>query len=203
MEIDYIKIRCDNGYMYGGNQSLFGKKAGHSGCGMIAACDVILYFSGKRSMPFSEYEAFVSEFRDKEAYRFSLNLIGIPLRKMVRMLNSHIMGREYVFRSRLKFTEASLREFISDSLSEGLPVIVRIGFNGNKLPYRMQRSDGSMSSGKVGWHYITVTGISDDGKLIFSSWGRKGELEADQLYKHFGITGGVLADKNIPVNKEY
>ncbi len=41
------------------------------------------------------------------------------------------------------------------------------------------------------WHYITVTGIEKD-KLIFSSWGGKGEMNADDLIRFFGFTGGII-----------
>lgn len=201
MEIDYVKIIREAGYLYGGNQDLFGKKASRSGCGMIAACDVILYLQGKRSLQFSEYEEFVTGFRDNEAYKNSSNLIGIFPRKLSGMINSHIKEPEYVFISRRKFTRDSLREFISDSLLEEFPVIVRIGANGKKLPYKIKYSDPAIrfTEGKTDWHYITVTGMTDSGTLIFSSWGGRGELECELLYKYFGITGGVIASEKIPI----
>lgn len=200
MEIEYIKIRQENGYMYGGNQNLFGKKAKHSGCGMIAACDVILYLQGKRSLTFPEYEEFVCKFRDEEAYRHTSNLIGIFPRRLAGMINSHSKAEEYVFLNRRKFSPESLREFISNSLSAGFPVIVRIGANGKKLPYKINFPiSGNNSEGKFDWHYITVTGITDSGTLIFSSWGGRGELECGLLHRYFGITGGVIANKKIPL----
>ena len=207
MEIDYIKIKRADGYMYGGNQSLFGKKSRRSGCGMIAACDVILYSQGKRSLGFSEYAEFVSRFRDEVAYKNTSNLIGIFPRRLAKMINSHLPKNhdsEYIFISRRKFSREGLRKFISDSISMELPVIVRIGANGKRLPYKIEFPDqGNRSAGgKTDWHYITVTGMTDSGKLIFSSWGGKGELECDMLYKYFGFTGGVIADKKIGINNQ-
>lgn len=189
--------------MYGGNQSLFGKKSLRSGCGMIAACDVILYSHGKRSLSFSEYAEFVRKFRDEEVYLHTSNPIGISPVRLTRMINSHLHGTEVVFISRRKFTGESLRKFITDSVNMELPVIVRIGANGKRLPYKIQFPDsgGKISTGKTDWHYITVTGITDDGRLIFSSWGGKGETECGLLYKYFGITGGVIADKRIAIPK--
>ena len=205
MELNYIKIETDNGYMYGGNQNLFGKKARHSGCGMIAACDVILYLQGKRSITFSEYEEFVSRFHDEEAYLNTSNPIGIFPRRLAGMINSHITDSEYVFLNRRKFSREGLREFISDSISMGLPVIVRIGANGKRLPYKIKYPiHGNRSArGKTDWHYITVTGITDSGTLIFSSWGGRGKLECDLLHKYFGITGGIIADKRISLNERH
>ena len=188
--------------MYGGNQNLFGKKARKSGCGMIAACDVILHYQGKRSVTFSEYAGFVSRFRDEEAYRNTSNPIGIFPRRLARMINSHLKDSEFHFISRRKFTEESLRNFISDSLLDGFPVIVRIGANGKKLPYKIRFPDsgGQVKEGRTDWHYVTVTGITDAGKIIFSSWGGKGETDCNLLYKYFGITGGVIADKRIAIH---
>ena len=189
--------------MYGGNQSLFGKKSLRSGCGMIAACDVILYFQGKRSLSFSEYAEFVCRFRDEEAYLNTSNPIGIFPERLTGMINSHLQGTEYVFISCRKFSRENLKKFFADSVSAGSPVIVRIGANGKRLPYKIQFPDSGWrtSQGKTDWHYITVTGIKDNGTLIFSSWGGKGELSCDLLYKYFGITGGVIADKRIPVRR--
>lgn len=189
--------------MYGGDQSLFGKKARRSGCGMIAACDVILYSQGKRSLSFSEYAEFVSRFRDEVAYRNTSNLIGIFPGRLAKMINSHIQNSGYVFIPGRKFSREGLRKFMTDSISMELPVIVRIGANGKRLPYRIQFPDkGNCSAaGKTDWHYITVTGITDSGDLIFSSWGGRGELECDMLYKYFGLTGGVIADRRVPIQK--
>ena len=48
---------------------------------------------------------------------------------------------------------------------------------------------------KMRWHYITVTGIEGD-KLIFCSWGSKGEMLCSDLYRYSGITGGVITAKD-------
>lgn len=187
--------------MHGGDQALFGKKASRSGCGMIAACDYILYSRGKRNMSFEEYSGFVSRFRDEEAYLHSSNLLGLFPEKTVRLINSHIKAPGVTFISHSEFSPESLKKFISDSISAELPVIVRIGLNGNKLPYRIKYpgKGGSTGHGTTGWHYITVTGITGQGKVIFSSWGGKGETDIDMLFRHFGLTGGVIADKRMTV----
>lgn len=201
MELNYLRISVPSGHMHGGDQALFGKKVSRSGCGMIAVCDYILYSHGKRNISFEEYSEFVSRFRDEEAYLHSANLLGISPKKAVKLINAHVKAPGVTFISHSEFSPGSLKNFIYDSVSEGLPVIVRIGLNGNKLPYRMQYpgKGGSMGHGSTGWHYITVTGITGQGKVIFSSWGGKGETDIGMLFRHFGLTGGVIADKRITV----
>lgn len=201
MELDHLKIKMSDGYMYGGDQSLFGKRSLRSGCGMIAACDLILYSKGKRFIDFSEYAAFVRKFRDEKAYFHSRNLIGIFPRKLVKLINSELSAEKVRFMSRRKFTAESLQKFIYSSILADKPVIVRVGLNGKKFPYGITfpARGGNSRRGKTDWHYITVTGISDSGKIIFSSWGGRGESSCKMLYRYFGITGGVIADKNIEV----
>lgn len=199
MEISYLTIRTSGGYLYGGDQKLFGRKASRSGCGMIAACDYILYSSGKRDISFNEYSAFVNKFRDEEAYRRSSNPFGIYPRKLIRLINAHVPGKETKFISRLRLNEKMLTDHIRSSIRADIPIIVRIGLNGKKFPYEINYPyrGGRVCRGAVGWHYITVTGISDDGKITFSSWGGKGTSDCGELFRHFGITGGIIADKRI------
>ncbi len=183
--------------MYGGNQILFGEKVSRSGCGMIAACDYILYSMGKRHIPIEEYTEFVSRFRDDDAYRNSLNLLGLFPYKVIRLINKYLEGSEVVFLKSRNFSPESFRRFVFSSISAGFPVIVRVGLNGKKLPYRIEYTDkrGRSGHGKIGWHYITVTGFTDDGKVIFSSWGGKGETDISLLYRYSGLTGGIITDK--------
>jgi len=187
-ELEYLKIKTESGIMYGGDQKLFGRLSAHSGCGMIAACDTLLCLSGITEMPFKEYARFVTDFRDNAAYRRSRNLLGIPARRLVKLLDSKAEDYEFNFYGRKSFRKAeSLAEFIEQSINNDIPVIVRVGANGKTLPYEMLCRQGMMS-----WHYITVTGISDSGMLTFSSWGKKGVMSCAELQRHFGFTGGVI-----------
>ncbi len=204
MELDHLKIKMSDGYMYGGNQSLFGKNSLRSGCGMIAACDLILYSKGKRFIDFSEYAAYVCKFRDEKAYFHSRNPIGIFPGKLVKLINSELTSGKVRFISRRKFSAESLQKFIYSSILADMPVIVRVGLNGKKFPYRITfpaRGENSRR-GKTDWHYITVTGISDNGKIIFSSWGGRGESSCKMLYRYFGITGGIITFEDLTVPKK-
>lgn len=195
MELDYLKIQTDSGYMYGGDQKLFGRLSNHSGCGMIAVCDMILFLRHgegyKITLP--EYTVFGSDIRDNEVYRHRLNLIGVSPGLIIKILKKRT-GKDFRFYGKGKFSKESLGQLMGDSLLQGIPVIVRIGANGNSLPYKMNfpASGNKSRTGKMSWHYITVTGITDSGTVIFSSWGGRGEMLLSDLYRYFGITGGII-----------
>lgn len=193
METEFIKICTQRGEMYGGDQSMFGKNAERSGCGMIAACDMLLYLDGERSVSEEKYTAFVSDMRDRIFYHHRLNVIGIFPRRLAKILR-RISGRSFVYRPKRSFTEDSLAECIARSVEKGRPVIVRVGYNGRKLPYNIEYCGGKRRSGMMCWHYITVTGIGG-GVLTFSSWGGRGEMLCSDLYREFGISGGIISDE--------
>lgn len=88
MELDYIKIKNGNGVLYGGNQKYFGKAVSKSGCGMIAACDMLLYLSGKNAgtISFSDYTAFAEKLRDEIFYKNTRNPFGIFPRRLANIL---------------------------------------------------------------------------------------------------------------------
>lgn len=198
MELGYLKIKTAGGYLYGGDQKLFGKAASSSGCGMIAACDMLLWLSGKvgEEFPFSEYAAFAERLRDETFYNGTRNLIGIFPRRLARILTeksgkkfSYIPARKLRGENGKKF-----EEIISRSLNGGVPVIVRVGFSFKGLPYKIKYpASGKVRSGKMSWHYITVTGISESGALTFSSWGGRGSADCRELCRRFGFTGGIVA----------
>lgn len=197
LELDYLKIKTKGGFMYGGDQKKFGKAASKSGCGMIAACDTLLYLSGKggAEILFSEYVAYVEKLRDGVFYNGTRNLMGIFPRRLANILTEK-SGRKFAYYPAVKFLSADgkkLADFISKSIESGVPVIVRVGADIDGLPYKIKYpASGRTCAGKMSWHYITVTGISESGILTFSSWGGKGTASCAELYRHFGFTGGIV-----------
>lgn len=193
-----MKIKTNSGFMYGGDQKNFGKAASKSGCGMIAACDTLLYLSGKGGgeISFSEYASHVEKLRDGVFYNGTRNPIGIFPRRLANILTEK-SGRKFAYYPAVKFLSAGgkkLADYISASIESGVPVIVRVGAGFGGLPYKIKypASGNKLREGKMSWHYITVTGISDSGILTFSSWGGKGTASCAELYRHFGFTGGIV-----------
>lgn len=198
MELKYLKINTGGGYLYGGDQKLFGKAVSSSGCGMIAACDMLLWLSGKSGgeISFSEYAVFAEKLRDETFYKGRKNFFGIFPRRLAKILTEK-SGRKFTYFPARKLRGKNgkkLEEIISRSLSGGAPVIVRVGFSFKGLPYKIKYpASGKVRSGKMSWHYITVTGVSESGVLTFSSWGGRGTADCHVLSKSFGFTGGIIA----------
>lgn len=199
MELKYLKINTGGGYLYGGDQKLFGKAVSSSGCGMIAACDVLLWLSGKSGgeISFPEYAVFAEKLRDETFYKGRKNFLGIFPRRLAKILTEK-SGRKFTYFPARKLRGKNgkkLEEIISRSLSGGAPVIVRVGFSFKGLPYKIKYpASGKVRSGKMSWHYITVTGVSESGVLTFSSWGGKGSADCRELCRRLGFTGGIVAE---------
>jgi len=188
MEIEFIKILNPWGEGFGGNQGAFGsqphgKRIKRCGCGLIAVCDMTLFLQKTNVIPWVEYVRFVCE----KAKQLNItDSLGIPPKKVIRMLSDSNPDHTFSFMPKRKLPENALRELFKKSVSEGLPVIVRVGENFRRLPYKMNGTERKMR-----WHYFTVTGIDGD-KLTFCSWGKKGEMLCSDLYRFFGFTGGVI-----------
>ena len=190
MKLDYIKITDKCGEMHGGNQSDFGRKIKRSGCGMIAACDLLLYLQNKKNISDSEYKLFVENEAKNFFYRFHLNIIGITATRIIRYLGRK--GYSFRFVSRRKLKGECFEQLITESLKKGIPVIVRVGLNGNRLAYKVVNpKNGRVFQDTMSWHYITVTGLKN-GVLTYSSWGSAGEMQIDNLQKNLGFTGGII-----------
>lgn len=192
MEIEYVRVLNPWGESFGGNQSSFGNQPkgrliARCGCGLIAACDMTLFLMKTKVIPWVEYVKFVC---DKSKYLSISDTLGIPPKKLIKMLSEFNSAYNFAFIPRHRLSESGLRELFKESLSKNLPVIVRAGENFKKLPYKMNGAERKMR-----WHYFTVTGIDGD-KLTFCSWGRKGEMSLSDLYRFFGVTGGVIETKS-------
>lgn len=192
MELEFIKVINPWGESYGGNQNSFlnqpnGKRIKRCGCGLMAVCDMTLFLQKTKTLPWAEYVKSVCEKAKK------LNItdsFGISTKKVIKMLSESNPDYTFSFIPKRKLSENGLRETIGKSLSAGFPVIIRVGENFRRLPYKMNGNDRKMR-----WHYFTVTGLDGD-NLTFCSWGRKGEMKCSELYRFFGITGGIIVTKS-------
>ncbi len=194
LKLDYIRITNENGgVMHGGNQSLFEKKIKRSGCGMIAACDMLLYKQSRKALTLDDYRSFITENSQSFFYRFHYNLIGVSAGRIVKFLKRHGLNVRFISRHRLKGNKFG--QFIKQSLDNDTPVIVRVGLNREKLPYKINYTvSGRISQGKMSWHYITVTGLEND-MLYYSTWGATGEMPISELQSKLGFMGGIICIK--------
>lgn len=145
-------------------------------------------------MPFEEYRLYITENADKFFYKNRMNIFGISAKRIAEFLNDITPEYNFRFIGRRKINETALRKIIGKSLNKGLPVIIRVGENFNRLPYKIYFGTGenNVRQDTMRWHYITITGLEND-TLIFCSWGRKGEMILSDLCNFFGFTGGVIA----------
>lgn len=192
MEIEFVKVLNPWGESYGGNQSSFqnqpnGKRIKRCGCGLMAVCDMTLFLQKNNRLPWTEYVKFVC---DKAENLGITDTFGIPPGKMIKMLSDSNPDYDFSFIPKRFLSCETLFETIHDSISNGFPVIVRVGENFRRLPYKM---NGAVY--RMRWHYFTVTGIEND-TLTFCSWGRKGEMLCSDLCRFFGFTGGVIETKS-------
>ena len=195
VKLDYIKIKVGSGgIMQGGNQSNFSKNIKRRGCGMIAACDMLLYKQGRKDISDSEYKQFVNDNSNSFFYKMHYNLIGVAAYRVVKFLRKQGYNFRFVPWYRLKGER--FRQLVSETLEKDTPVIVRVGLNGKKLPYKVLYTvNGRTSQGMMSWHYITVTGMEND-TLTYSSWGATGEVKVADLQKNLGFMGGIIIPKS-------
>lgn len=195
LKLDYIKITNEKGgVMQGGNQSNFSKNIRRSGCGMIAACDMLLYKQDKKAVSDIEYSKFVNDNSRSFFYRRHFNLIGVAAHRIVKFLRKQ--GYSFRFVPHRKLKGDTLEKLIKETLDSGTPVIVRVGLNGKKLPYKVFYTvNGRVSQGTLSWHYITVTGM-ENGIMTYSSWGATGEMAVADLQKNLGFMGGIIIPKS-------
>ena len=191
MKLDYIKITNEKGgVMHGGNQSRFSSNIRRSGCGMIAACDMLLYMQNKKALSDSDYMQYITEKSTDFFYKHHFNLIGVAAYRIVYFFRKQGYNFRFLPRRRLKGN--LFEQLIKKTLDSGTPVIVRIGLNGKKLPYKVTYTvNGRVSQGTLSWHYITVTGM-ENGILSYSSWGATGEMAVADLQKNLGFMGGII-----------
>ena len=194
MKLDYIKITNENGgVMHGGNQSHFEEKIKRSGCGMIAACDMLLYKQNKKALTLDDYKSFIAENSRGFFYKFHYNLIGVAAYRIIKFLRKQ--GYSFRFVPRCRLRGDAFEQAIKRSLENDMPVIVRVGLNGKKLPYKINYTvNGRISRGTMSWHYITVTGM-ENGMLSYSSWGGTGEMSVAELQNNLGFMGGIICMK--------
>jgi len=191
MKLDYIKITNENGgVMHGGNQSHFSDNIKRSGCGMIAACDMLLYKENKKALSHSDYKQFIVEKSESFFYKHRFNLFGVAAYRMIKFLRKQ--GYSFRFIPRRRLRGDAFGQLIKEMLDKGTPVMVRIGLNGKKLPYKVNHTvSGRISKGAMYWHYITVTGM-ENGMLYYSSWGATGEMSLSDLQQNLGFMGGIF-----------
>ena len=211
----YVNIIPDSSnlkrYYYGGNQIWFKGKIKTHGCGIIAATDMIIYLCRKhqihdfhdiidKNISIDDYKDFLNEMYKPFKKGFMYHLIGLSPRKVIDYIkqNCPLQNIRFKFCLTDKMGKASLHKYICDMLNEDIPVITRIGYNFKNLKAQMTNSAANtIKESSINWHYITITQMHSDLErgttaVIFSSWGKIGNMSFDDFYEHLGFTGGIF-----------
>lgn len=173
----YLRVQTKQEIAYGGNQAWFPYKfLKKSGCGVIAAADVILHLQGKVQMTEAAYRKFA-----KKLWLSYLPVIpGFGMNGLTLMLgmNRYFAKKKLPYRACWKISARKMFRRIDEMLSKDIPVILAIGPNfpciwaKHKLTFYTKTDKNYISSVKTCAHYVTVTG-REGTYLQISSWGKE------------------------------
>ena len=193
LENKYISVESDGTRSYGGSQMLSASKLMRdSGCGVIAALDLLLYLGRFHEdckcafFPSSLYgEALDPAEYDSAARALSKSYLpiipkfGINGIFLAAGLDLFFIRYSIPYRAVWGVGKAKLWQTIEDMLSRDLPVIISVGPNiplflrkGKLKLYRELPQGGKKAVCEIKAHYVTVTGM-DESWLRISSWGRE------------------------------
>lgn len=189
----YPSVRKDSSCSYGGNQNWSYKAVMRkSGCGVIAATDLLLYLHRNRkhcqtevfskipasgTLPLGVYNRLTERMRWK--YFPVIPQFGTAGLGITAGLNSYFRKYRLPLRARWAVWGKDLWSHVEQMLADDLPVILAIGQNvpffwtNHKVRLYVKLQEGIyQSSGAVKAHYVTITGI-DPRWIRVSSWGKE------------------------------
>lgn len=200
----YPSVRKAGSCSYGGNQSWsYSAAMRKSGCGVIAATDLLFYLHRNRKG--CQTEVF---FRILEGGTISLaayNRLAEGMRRkyfpIIPQLGTNGLGvaaglncyfRKYhlPLRARWAVWGKDVWNEVEQMLADDLPVILAIGQNvpffwtNHKLRLYVKQKEGIyQSSGAVKAHYVTITGIEPRWVRV-SSWGREYYINREEFDRY-------------------
>lgn len=187
---EYTRVCRDNLLSYGGNQLWSDSSSIRKcGCGPVAALDLTLYLSRRRSIiniysedlddgviPLPSYNKLLRRVCGK--YFPIVPPFGINGVALAFGLNRLLRDADLPYRANWCFSGKRILERIVEMLKKNIPVILAIGQNfpkvwkNTRLDLYGRTVDGSYKkTGATKAHYVSITGI--DGEwLRISSWGK-------------------------------
>lgn len=181
-----------NNTYFGGDQSWFPYRfLKNSGCGVIAATELLLKLRGRETISKPEYMEFATEL-----WKHFLPVIpgfGMNGLTLAAGLNRYFWKTNTPYRAFWCISAGKLTRRIRQMLKSDIPVILSIGPNfpmfwrGEKLTFYRKVNDTFVASAKTKAHFVTVTGW--EGRMIqISSWGKEYYIDdveyRDYVKKH-------------------
>ena len=180
----YIGVQRSDGLSYGGSQLWAENQTMRLwGCGVTAACDLLLYRMGRRVLSEGEYLAF----REEVSGCFPLiPHCGIDGVRLALGLSRCFRRWKLPLRCRWSTSGKDFWPRLCEMLRADIPVILAVGPNfppllrREKLPLYRKTAHGSYAEDqRITGHYVTVTG-ADGAWLRVSSWGRQYYINSAQ-----------------------
>lgn len=200
LKYDYIRVREEKGFSYGGNQNWFSDKilSGY-GCGLVAIGDIILYMGkGHKPVIKNVYNKMNSKvLLEKEEYldflkKLSRGIFWVPPKGMIGpaiaiSFNIYAICHKSSARASWGCWSKDMLAEITRMLKENIPVLFSVGANfpfiwkkeGVHLYHKtiVNGKEVMSDSGTVFRHYMVITGMVENeeyGEMIkLSSWGKE------------------------------
>lgn len=218
----YISVQYDNGSSFGGSQRMTESdvlKA--SGCGLVAAMDLLLYltkgngyFADSSIKALSLYDVIPQVSYNRCLQKFARSYFPvIPYHGMNGL--GLMMGMQLYFaRHRLPYvchwciSDKGIWEKVYHMLEDDIPVIMAIGpnfpfvwRNGRAILYTKDYEGKLKPASSVKAHFITITGI-DDEWLEISSWGKCYYLNRRMYEEYVSKYSAALVSNILYVRKK-
>lgn len=219
----FISINYNSTFSFGGNQSWFSsespfdRRLSEVGCGVVSACDTLLYLSkqypdhigvsdfnlyGFYGIDFRYYEKFIKKFAWK--YANPVPVLGMTGFRLSFGLNRYFRKNSVPLKARWKFAvlNRNIMQNIHSCLEKDIPVIMSIPprpFFGKGL--EMKGAGPSRSYDSHSGHFIVVTGMICRNEkpylLELSSWGKRFTVDCKRFLSlsripPFGIFCGIM-----------
>ena len=201
---EYLSVESGGTRSYGGNQTWSGEALlRKSGCGVIAATDLLLYLHRYRekcqaevfakapkcgAIPLVQYNCFTNRLRKK--YFPVIPHLGTTGFGIAAGLNFFFRAYRLPLRARWAVWSEEIWAQAAQMLADDLPVICSIGQNipffwrKHKVRLYVKTSDNTyQSSSSVKAHYVTITGI-DSHWLRVSSWGKEYYINREEFGRY-------------------
>lgn len=204
----YLRIRQEKSDSYGGNQNWFPCRfLKRTGCGVIAAADVILYLEGEREISEAEYREFA-----QKLWKGYLPVIpGFGMNGLTLMIgmNRYFRKKNLPYRACWGISGKRMIAKIDRMLSEEIPVILSVGPNfpkvwgKEKVRFYIKTESGTyVPAVKTKAHFVTVTGRNGMW-LQISSWGKKYFIDIREYREYVKTSSSPLISNMLLIKKKY
>lgn len=116
----------------------------------------------------------LDEYEDENVVEYETK--GTTITSLNNRIDQYLNDKGIAFENEVIRTDDSLAaEDVKEYLNDGKSVNIRTG------DFNLYDENGKVKKEDVGSHWMTVTGVTEDGRYIVSSWGEKYYIHPDEL----------------------